>query len=214
MKSVFRLIAGLVAVGGLTISFFHGANASEADVLRRLVLHFSMFTNLTNTVVMIALLIPVLMPIAGLGRFLSGAGARTAIAGYIIFVGIAYHFLLANVWQPQGWTLVAMIITHYVVPVLFVVDWVVFTSAKAGVAWSNAVTSLVYPIPYIAWTLFHGAKTGWYPYHFLNVNTLGYKQVLINTAGFLATLLALQFLLTGVGKLLGETVQSEGPTKA
>lgn len=200
---LYRILAGLIGIAGLTISFMHGTHGSEADLARRFVLFFSMFTNLTNMLVTLALLLPVVLPNTSIGRFFTDASVRSAIAGYIIVVGVVYHFLLAPLWQPEGLTLVAMVITHYVVPVLFVIDWMFLTLGKAGVAFSKAVVSLIYPVVYLCWTLVHGAITSWYPYPFLDVAALGYATVLGNVAGLIGVFLVLQLLLVGIGRLIG-----------
>ena len=41
---------------------------------------------------------------------------RTAILTYIIIVALIYHYLLAKLWNPQGWQLVADTIEHVVTP--------------------------------------------------------------------------------------------------
>jgi len=53
---------------------------------------------------------------------------------------------------------------------------------------------LVFPIAYGAWSLIHGAVTGFYPYPFLDVAKLGYEHVLRNMGA-----LVLVFAVLGLG---------------
>jgi hypothetical protein len=55
----------------------------------------------------------------------------------------------------------------------------------------------------MAYTLAHGASTGFYPYPFLNVAKHGYKDVLSNGLLLLVLLLTLGVLLVILDRLLG-----------
>jgi hypothetical protein len=49
---------------------------------------------------------------------------------------------------------------------------------------------VIYPIIYFVYVLFRGHALAVYPYPFINVDTLGYPQVLINASGVLAGFVA------------------------
>jgi hypothetical protein len=97
--------------------------------------------------------------------------------------------LLRNLWHPQGVHAVGDAIVHYAAPLLFLIDWVVFVPRQA-LRPSDALTWLAYPFVYAAYTLAHGALSGFYPYPFLDAAALGHPAVLVNMAwlgvGFLA----------------------------
>jgi hypothetical protein len=59
-----------------------------------------------------------------------------------------------------------------------------------------------FPLAYLAWTLLHGAASGWYPYPFLDVSELGYPRALINIVGLALAFLALEIALVGIGRVL------------
>jgi len=82
-----------------------------------------------------------------------------------------------------------------------VLDWLLFVP-KGEVAWRNGIASLGFPAVYAAWTLGHGALSGWYPYPFLDVPDLGYPRTLLNIAGLVLAFLALELLLVGIGRLI------------
>jgi hypothetical protein len=208
MKTLFRLLAGtlgLVAVGGQYWLVMY--DKQGADFLTGTVDFFSYFTILTNLLAAAAMLAPVLAPASGLGRFLDRPSVRTAIAGYIIIVGTVYFLLLRNIGHAEGWSLFLDQVLHYVLPPLFVIDWLVFVP-KGKVAWRNGLACLGFPTVYILWTLGHGALTGWYPYPFVNVVKLGYAQTLANIAGLVTAFLVLDFVLVAIDRLIkarGET---------
>jgi hypothetical protein len=102
------------------------------------------------------------------------------------------------------------VLLHYVTPSMFVLDWLVFVP-KGQVPWRTVVTSLVFPLIYVAWTLVHGAQTNWYPYPFVDVANLGFEKVLMNVAGLLGVFLAVTAALTGANRLLrrGQVIGAE-----
>jgi hypothetical protein len=103
--------------------------------------------------------------------FLASLG-QTAIAVYIIIVAAIYHFVLRQLWNPQGWQLVADTIEHVVAPALYVIDWLVFVP-KGTLTFRSAFVWLAFPFVYAIYSLIHGAVMGFYPYRFLDVAALG-----------------------------------------
>jgi len=202
MKDAFRLLVGIidfVTVGAQYWLVMYDKNGTA--FVTGSVNFFSYFTILTSLLAAAAMLLPVLAPGSGLGRFFERASVRTAITGYIIFVGSVYYLLLRNLGHAQGWSLFLDHVLHYVLPPLFVIDWLLFVP-KGDVAWRNGVGCLGFPAVYIVWTLTHGALTGWYPYPFVDVPDLGYERVLGNIAGLVAAFLLLELALVGIDRLL------------
>jgi hypothetical protein len=133
--------------------------------------------------------LPWLAPQSRVGRFFDRPSVRTAILAYIIIVAVIYHYLLAKLWNPQGWELVADTIEHVVTPALYVIDWVLFVPKG----------TLVYAV----YSLIHGAVTGSYPYPFINVSNLGYDKVLTNIAVLVFVFLGLGVALIGIDRRMG-----------
>jgi hypothetical protein len=203
MKALYRTIAG--AIGLFAVGFQYWSivlQRSDGAVFTPTVHFFSFFTILTNILAAAALLLPLAAPGPALARFLMRPSVRTAIAGYIIIVGVVYHLLLRDIGHEQGWTLFFERVLHYVMPPLFVLDWLLFVP-KGGLAWRNGVASLGFPALYAVWTLAYGALTGWYPYPFVDVADLGYARVLVNIAGLVIAFLVLDLALVGIDRLLG-----------
>jgi hypothetical protein len=135
---------------------------------------------------------------------------RTAIATYIIVVGVTYHLILRQLWDPQGWQWVADVTLHYVTPVLFVLDWLLFVP-KRTVPWWTAIVALVFPLVYLAWTLWHGSWSGFYPYPFVDVSKIGLEKALTNAGGMTAAFLVLCLVLILIGRVPGLFTRARPP---
>ena len=85
---------------------------------------------------------------------------------------------------------------------LYIVDWFVFVP-KGRVSARSIPWWLLYPVGYAAFSLLHGAVTGFYPYPFLEVRQLGYERVLLNMGLLTAAFAVLGLILVGIDRLLG-----------
>jgi len=200
IRDVYRTVAGAIALFAVGIQYWQVVlEGSSGAPVARTVHFFSYFTILTNILVGLALLAPVMAPASSAARFLDRPSVRTAIAGYIIITGAVYYALLRNIGHAEGWELFFEHVLHYVTPPLFVLDWLLFVP-KGEVAWRTGLACLGFPAAYAAWTLAQGAVSGWYPYPFVDVPELGYAQTLLNIAGLVLAFLALELALVGIGR--------------
>jgi len=202
MKNFYRTFAGVLGLVAVAAQYWMVTQGKGGAALPTSSLHFfSFFTILTNLLVAAAMLAPVVAPDSGLGRFLDRPSVRTAIVGYIVIVGAVYYALLRKLDNASGLHLYFEYVLHYVTPPLFVLDWLLFVP-RGEVGWRNGIDSLAYPLVYLAWTLAHGAFTGWYPYPFIDVVKLGYGRVLLNVAGLILAFLALELVLVALDRLI------------
>ena len=202
MAKYYRIGAAAVAWFALVLQYYLTLTKPGAPFLEATVRYFSFFTILTNILVALALTLPWLAPQSRAGQFFDRPSVRTAILAYIIIVAVIYHYLLAKLWNPQGWELVADTIEHVVTPALYVIDWVLFVP-KGTVRWKSAVVWLGYPLVYAVYSLIHGTVTGSYPYPFINVSNLGYDKVLTNMAVLVFVFLGLGVALIGIDRRMG-----------
>ena len=195
MRSLFRLVAATLGFLAIAVQYGLGVLGPKGATLADwTVNYFSYFTILTNVVAAIAMLLPVIAPGTWAGRLLARPSSRTIIACHIIIVGAVYILLLRNTWEPKGWQLIADRVLHYVTPVLFVIDWLLFVP-KGEVPWRTLSSSLILPGVYLVWTLVHGAVAGWYPYPFIDAAKLGYLKVIANMAGLSCAFVVVTLLL-------------------
>src|SRR5258708_2975141 len=168
MGKAFRVAAGIL--GWMALALQYGlvlTGPLAAASFTRTINFYSSFTLLTNILVALALSLPWLAPQSAPGKFFATPAVRTAIAAYIIIVMTIVYFVLRHLTDLQGWNFVADLLLHYVMPVLFVIDWL-FLVPKQSLTVNDTLGWLVFPIIYLVWTFIHGAFSGFYPYPFLN----------------------------------------------
>jgi hypothetical protein len=161
------------------------------------------FTLLTNSLVAISSTISLLIPQSALGRFFSSTSARSAVAVYILLVGIVFNVLLRAIDIRESFAdKLANELTHLVVPVLYFLFWL-FIVPKGELNWRQPIYWLIYPLIYLPWVFIYGEFTGKYPYPFLHVGNLGYPTVLLNSVGLIVVFLVVGEIFVGIDKLLG-----------
>ena len=141
VEKYYRIGAAALAWFAILLQYYLTVTKPGAPFIEATVRYFSFFTILTNILVALALTLPWLAPDTRLGRFFTRPSVRTAILTYIIIVAVIYHYLLAKLWNPQGWQLLADTIEHVVTPSLYVIDWVLFVP-KGTVRWKSALVWL------------------------------------------------------------------------
>ena len=169
---------------------------------------FSYFTVLTNLLICVSLTISLTVTSAALGQRLSRPLVVSGIATSIAFVGLAYHFLLRNTWNPQGAQLLADLLLHYVIPALYVLYWW-FICSKGGLRWFHPLFWSVYPTAYLVYALVRGSIAGSYPYPFIDAANLGYRQTMLNSLGLLLAFIVLGFVFVALGRARQRMARSE-----
>jgi hypothetical protein len=160
---------------------------------------FSYFTIDTNILVALCFTFIFLRSKSRLGKSFSKPTTITALTVYITIVGIVYNTILRLTWNPQGLALVVDEILHTIVPVLFILFWVIFTPTE-GLKYKHAFSWLIYPLVYMLYTVIHGAITKFYPYMFVDVTRHGYGKVASNAGLILFAIFVLSLILIATGK--------------
>jgi hypothetical protein len=173
--------------------------APGPERLEAVITYFSFFTILTNILAALVFTAIALQSKGGWGQWLCRPFVQAATAVYIAVVGMVYQLLLRQLWNPQGAQWVADVLLHSMIPVGYVLYWLLF-APRAGLNWKDAVVWLTYPAVYLVYILARGAMSGLYPYPFVDVNVLGYAGVLTRAAGFLLVFLGMGFLVVTVGR--------------
>jgi hypothetical protein len=203
MQQLYRMLAAALGWFALGLQYVLIVRyKTDGDLIAAAIRFSSYFALLSNILVALAMTLPWLMPESQPGQLFSRASVRTAIAVYIIIVAAIYHFVLRQLWNPQGWQLVADTIEHVVAPALYVIDWLVFVP-KGTLTFKSAFVWLAFPFAYAIDSLIHGAVMGFYPYRFLDVAALGYEQVLLNMGVLIVVFAALGLLLVGLDHVFG-----------
>ncbi|KAF1006448.1 MAG: hypothetical protein GAK28_02466 [Luteibacter sp.] len=163
--------------------------------------YFSFFTILSNV------LVGLVAAAAAIGgswaplRVLRTPGARGLAAVSIMVTCLVYATMLQGLWHPLGAQLLADRSLHYVVPLLYMAWWMAVLP-HGTLAWPHALRWLLFPLVFAVWTLSRGALVHEYPYPFLDVDRLGYSQVLLDCLAVGALFLALGFGLVAIDRAL------------
>jgi hypothetical protein len=170
----------------------------QGNVLGALWLWLGFFTITTNLLAAKVLTASAIGPCNPISRWLEQPDVQSMTAMSIIVVGMIYNLMLRQLWHPQGWQLVADVMLHVVMPLLFLLHWWVVVP-KAQLRWQHIGYWLLYPAAYLVYALARGAVNGWYPYPFIDVTTLGYPRVLLNAIGVLLAFVVVAAILLVAG---------------
>ncbi|MEZ2445483.1 Pr6Pr family membrane protein [Chitinophaga sp. RCC_12] len=197
---IFLAFLSCFAWFALIPQFFITIGSNQAPWFENFIRYFSYFTLLTNAMVAISSTVLLLASNSSWGRFFARTTTATAIAVYITIVALIYNVILRPLYQFEGLQKILNEVQHVIVPVLFVLYWCVFVN-KSSLQWKDFLPWLWYPLIYVLFVLIRGSFSGFYPYPFINLNDLGFRQTLINALGMgvLFALMSLAFI--GVGKL-------------
>ena len=186
MKTVFRLFCAALTWITIIGQYIIMVQSGDFESVGAATLtYLGYFTVLTNILAGLAFTTPFLKSRNKLRAFFNRQAVRAAIALYILVVMVVYWALLASIHHPTGWSAVANIGLHLVIPVLFILDWLIF-SAKGNMSYKDLPYWTIYPVIYGLFNIIRGLLTGFYPYPFLNVSELGYGGVFVNMLGFMS----------------------------
>lgn len=193
LSAVFKLIiVGFVAYGLVS-----GLADSGAAGLR----YFTMQSNILVGLVTLYLLGEVswLRLSGGTTRRVS-AYLRGLTMLSISVTGIVFNVMLAPLSdEPQSF---ASVVLHTIVPVGFVLDWLLF-ARKGSFRFRDIAVWVVPPLAYLVVTLAVAAWDGFYPYPFMDVAEIGYGMVAVNTVVLLVGFSVLGAIYVAVDKLMG-----------
>ena len=193
---IISLFGWFALIGQFYLIIINRVTSVPETIIR----YFSFFTILTNLIVAICCSALLSKSNSGMKNFFFRQNTLTAIAVYITIVGLVYNFILRFLWKPQGLQWVVDELLHSLIPLLFIVFWLLFVP-KGKLLWKSVLAWLLYPIIYLAFVLFRGIPSSFYPYPFIDVDKIGYYKTLINSSGMLLAFLAISILFIAVNKI-------------
>lgn len=203
-SKINKLITAIIAITAwvavitqlnLDLQLHKGVLSATETVIR----FFSYFTILTNILVAICCTLIVL----NIHSFFTRNNVLSAVAVYIIIVGLIYNAILRKLWTPTGLQLIVDNLLHLVVPILFLLYWILVVN-KTTLKWKNIFPWLLYPLVYLIFILVRGAAADYYPYPFIDVVKLGYAKALQNSGFVTIAFITISLLIIGYGKLVGK----------
>ena len=128
----------------------------------------------------------------------------------ILLTFLVFNFLLAGQpdRDPQANWRVASICFHVILPIMYVLDWLLFYEHEK-IRWFYPLASVIFPVLYVVFVYIRAALLNFnpeapyiYPYFFLNLETQGVagvaKWVLILFSGFIA----MGYIFYGIDKII------------
>jgi len=175
-------------------------NAPVSEWLTEHIITLSYFTNLTNTLIVV-MAASLLSGRGRIARWFSRAPVQAAFSLYILFVGLAFWFVLGGPEDVEAWWLwIPEVTAHSLSPLLGVVWWVGAVERGRLRLW-HPIAWLGYPIVFLGYWLVRGPIVGEYPYFFIDVDELGYAGVAVWTGTLVAGFLVLGLVMWVVDRL-------------
>jgi len=164
---------------------------------------FTYFKILTNLLIAICLSFVLLLPKSKIGQFFSNVKTLTALAVYIIVVGLIYNTILRFIWNPQGLQRVVDELLHLIIPLSYLIFWLFFVR-KGLLAWHHFWPWIIFPLAYVILVLSRGHFSGFYPYPFLDVKQLGATAVFQNSIGVTLVFLIVSLVFIFIDKQMAQ----------
>ncbi|MFT4234907.1 MAG: Pr6Pr family membrane protein [Microbacterium sp.] len=81
------------------------------------------------------------------------------------------------------------IVLHFVIPALALVTWIT-APGRTAAPWRIVPLALIYPIVWGIFTLWRGARVGWYPYYFMDPRLISGPMEFVVSSGILLAVFA------------------------
>jgi hypothetical protein len=160
--------------------------------------NYEYFTNITNTLVVLIFTWVALYPESKKG--LGSLRVRFAAMVMIAKVGLAYHFLLSSMHDPEGFSWLTNQLLHYFIPLFFFIFW--FLGPHGSLSRSSILLPTGFFLLYGVYALVRGYWTGHYPYHFVDASRLSLGELGVNMLLLLLAFLILGILFLGLDQFL------------
>ena len=206
ISQAFLVTGALLAWFALIAQFVLIIVNRKVSLPETIIRYFSFFTILSNIMMALSFTLPLINPNSSAGRFWSKPSTLTAVALYIGATGIVYNIVLRPLADFDGLQLIVDELLHLIIPILFLLYWFLFVP-KASLAWKNIWLWMIFPAVYCIYSLVRGAIVSYYPYPFLDVNHLGYQQVLLNCAGMVLLFGITALVLVAIAKWTGKSAR-------
>ncbi len=199
-----RTLIGFVCWTGLIIQLYlliHNSAVNGLTPLQAVGRFFGYFTILSNLFIALSCTITILFPVTTAGRFFNKPAIVAALALYIFIVGLVYNTVLRSLWKPKGLQEIADNILHVIVPVLYVLFWIICTT-KRTLNWKHPFIWLLYPFFYLLYAITRGLASGFYAYPFIDLSKSSAGKVAFNILLLMLVFIFIGFLFVLADKKL------------
>ena len=129
-------------------------------------------------------------------------GVRAVVLSWVITAGLVFAILM---WQAglRGIPMTVPwsdVVLHFGLPVLAVITWI-YGPGRRTARWRVIAWVIAFPIVWGVFTLWRGARIGWYPYYFLDLRQVsGLGEFCLTCAFALAVFAAVAASLIGISR--------------
>lgn len=198
MQRIFAFVFAVLGWFAVVCQFYImiGASTESAgETTARFLTHFTILTNI---------LVAFYFTTAVFRSERLKPGTLTAVTLYISVVGLIYQVMLRSIWDPQGLQRVVDELLHSVIPLCTMAYWFLYEQ-KLSLKFNQIPAWLVYPFSYFILVILRGSFSGFYPYPFIDVDSLGYGKVAINAIVIFVIFVILAILFVTLGKKIAST---------
>jgi hypothetical protein len=106
-------------------------------------------------------------------NFLQKPFYKGAITSYITLTSLVFFTILEPIYQIQGLHLISSVLLHYVVPIMVILDWVLYETRKTYY-YRFLFQWMIYPISYAIGAIILAITIDKYLYPFFNIAQFGW----------------------------------------
>jgi len=175
------------------------------DIPENIVRFFSFFTVLTNILVALYFTSMAFQLKKKPFSVFFKSGTITALATFILLVGLVYQIILRSIWEPSGLQLVVDELLHTIIPLYFLIYWFLYAK-PLDFKFKSLWYWMLYPLIYFILIIIRGHFSKFYPYPFVNVTEIGYVGVAQNFIVIFGSVILLIAILVLIGKGKTKTI--------
>lgn len=131
---------------------------------------------------------------------------KGAITVYITITFAVFAVMLSGIYHPTGIDSFLSICSHYLIPILFIVDWFI-SETENNYEWRFLAYWIIYLFNYLVFTIVYAYYTNNYLYPFLNVQNLGWGKFTFNVGVLIAVSLFFGSLFISANKIIRYTIK-------
>lgn len=177
---IFRWCYGLMGGFALAASYLFMMNGvhHEYGPIRAAGSVFRLFTNQSNLLVVVWVFAELMRTHnnrKNTQKTVAYSFFRGGLTVYIFMTFLVYHIFLRHAYLVEGPNAIINIITHYVIPAAYILDWY-WTEERQIYRMKYVLFWMVYPSLYTLVGIVYGKITGTFPYEYLNweLESFGY----------------------------------------
>ncbi|MDQ3657099.1 MAG: Pr6Pr family membrane protein [Chloroflexota bacterium] len=193
---LLRSAFGLLTLAAIVAQLAIGINEHDTNVWS----FFSFFTIESNLLTVVVLLAGAVLAHRGQETSPGWELFRGAVVSYMTTTFIVFAALLSglpdNLDLTEPWV---NFVLHQMMPIVMVLDWVI-SPPRHRLTIRQALVWMIFPLAYCVYSLIRGPIVDWYPYPFLNPDSVGgYGGVLAYSLGIAILFMGIIWVLVTVG---------------